>query len=84
MFCIEALVLAGQPVLITFPPAVLAILFMLKMSYLTMGEFLDEAPFTPIAIFMLAILASVALAYSFAWRNVQKISLSEVLKDDTQ
>ena len=49
-----------------------------------MGEFLDEAPFTPIAIFMLAILASVALAYSFAWRNVQKISLSEVLKDDTQ
>lgn len=84
MFCIEALVLAGQPILITFPPAVLAILFMLKMSYLTMGEFLDEAPFTPIAIFMLAILASVALAYSFAWRNVQKISLSEVLKDDTQ
>lgn len=83
MFCIEALVIAGQPILITFPLAVLAVLSMLKMSYLTMGEFLAEAPFTPIAIFMLAILASVALAYSSAWRNIQKISLAEILKDDT-
>ena len=32
---------------------------------------------------MLAILGSVALAYYLAWRGVRKISLAEVLKDDT-
>lgn len=82
MFCIEALVIAGKPILITFFPAVLTVLLMLKMSYLTMGEFLAEAPFTPIAIFMLVILVSVALAYFYAWRSVQKINLAEILKDD--
>ena len=82
MFCIEALVIAGKPILITFFPAVLTVVLMLKMSYLTMGEFLAEAPFTPIAIFMLVILVSVALAYFYAWRNIQKINLAEILKDD--
>ena len=48
-----------------------------------MGRFMDEAPIIPIIIFMLAILGSVALAYYLAWRNVRKISLAEVLRDDT-
>lgn len=42
-----------------------------------------EAPLLPIFLLMLAILSSVALAYYLAWRNVCKISLAEVLKDDT-
>ena len=42
-----------------------------------------EAPLLPISLLMLAILGSVALAYFLAWRNVRKISLTEVLKDDT-
>ncbi len=83
MFCIEALVLAGRPILITLPLAVIAVGYMLKMSYLGIGEFMAEAPLVPIMVFMLAISASVALAYGLAWRDVGKISLAEVLKDDT-
>ena len=83
MFCIEALVLAGRPVLITLPLAVLAVGYMLKLSYVDAGEFLAEAPLVPIVVFMLGILGSVALAYGLAWRGVRKISLGEVLRDDT-
>lgn len=83
MFCIEAMVLAGRPILITLPLAVIAVGYMLKLSYVEVGEFMAEAPFIPILLFMLAILGSVALAYFLAWRNVRKISLAEVLRDDT-
>ena len=83
MFCIEALVLAGRPILITLPLAAAVVSVMLKMSYLDAGEFLAEAPLLPIALFMLAIVACVALGYCLAWRNVRKISLAEVLRDDT-
>ena len=83
LFCIEALVIAGRPVLITLPPAALAVWFMLKASYLEAGSFLAEAPFVPIIIFMLSILGTVALAYYLGWRNIRKISLAEVLRDDT-
>ncbi len=47
------------------------------------GEFLAEAPLVPVVLFMLAILGAVALAYVLAWRNIRKISLTEVLRDDT-
>ncbi|MDE7311252.1 MAG: ABC transporter permease [Eubacterium sp.] len=83
IFCIEALVLAGRPILLSLPLAVAAVWYMLRMSYVEAGEFLAETPFVPIVLFMLAILGSVALAYAAAWRNVRKISLAEVLKDDT-
>ncbi|MDE7331840.1 MAG: ABC transporter permease [Lachnospiraceae bacterium] len=83
MFCIEALVLAVRPVLPALFLSAAAVGYMLKMSYLAAGEFLAEAPFIPVAVFMLAVLGSVALAYSLAWRNVRKISLAQVLKDDT-
>ena len=36
-----------------------------------------------ILVLMLAILGTVVLAYYFAWQNVKKINLAEVLKDDT-
>lgn len=83
MFCMEALILAGRPVLITLPLAVVAAGYMLKLSYVGIGEFMTEMPLIPIILFMLAILSSVALAYYLAWRNVRKISLAEVLRDDT-
>lgn len=83
MFCIEALALAGRPVLITVPPAVIAVGYMLKMSYLGAGEFFAEAPLVPIFIFMLVIWACVALAYRLGWRSLGKICLAEVLRDDT-
>ena len=77
------LVIAGRPIIITIPLAVAAVGCMLKMSYVAAGEFLAEAPLVPVAFFMAAILASVALAYYLAWRNVRGISLAEVLRDDT-
>ena len=83
MFCTEALVIAGRPILIGLPIVAVAIGFMLKASYMEVGVFLAEAPYVPILLFMLAILAFVALAYDLAWRGVRKISLAEVLRDDT-
>ena len=83
MFCTEALVIAGKPILISLPLVIIAVAYMLKASYLEAGEFMAEAPWLPISLFMLAILGCVALAYYLAWRNVRKISLAEVLRDDT-
>lgn len=83
MFCIEALVIAGQPILLTLPLAVLLVWFMLKSSYMEIGVFLADAPFVPIAIFMLAILGSGIFAYYLGWRNVKKINLADALRDDT-
>lgn len=83
MFCMEALVIAGRPVMITLPLAVIAVGSMLKASYVSPAEFLAETPWIPIALFMLAIWGTVALAYYLGWRNMQKISLVEALGDDT-
>ena len=83
MFCVEALVIAGRPILITLPLATLTVWYLLKASYVEVSLFLAEAPLIPIAVFMLAILGTVALAYYLSWRNVRKIQLSEVLRDDT-
>jgi len=83
MFCVEALTIAGRPILITLPLAVAAVGYLLKTSYVEVGTFLAEAPIIPIMIFMLAIWGSVAFAYYLGWRNIRKINLAEVLRDDT-
>lgn len=83
MFCIEAFVVAGRPILITLPLSVITVILLLKSSYLELGTFLAEAPLIPIAVFMLAIVGIVTLAYYLGWRNVRKINLAEVLRDDT-
>lgn len=83
MFVVEALVIAGRPVLITASIAALMVWYMLRISYLAPGEFFAEEPLTPIALFVLAIFAAVALAYALGWRGVRKIDLAEALRDDT-
>ena len=83
MFCIEALVIAGRPVLITLPVSALIVWYMLRMSYMEAEPFFDEAPVLPVAVFMLAILGAVAFAYYLGWRRVRKIDLAEALRDDT-
>ena len=83
MFCVEALTIAGRPILITLPLAVIAVGYLLKISYVEVETFLAEAPFIPILIFMLAIWGIVAFAYYLGWRNIRKIDLAEVLRDDT-
>ena len=83
MFCVEALTIAGRPILITLPLAVITVGYLLKISYVEVGTFLAEAPVIPIMIFMLAIWGIVAFAYYLGWRNIRKIDLAEVLRDDT-
>lgn len=83
MFCIEALVIAGRPVLCTVPLAGAAVWYMLRVSYLEVGEFLAEAPILGIGSFMAGVLGFVAVAYGVGWRGVRGINLAEVLKDDT-
>ncbi len=83
MFCVEALIIAGRPLVLTLPPRMIAVWYMLKMSYLGTEEFLSEAPVLPIAVFILAISGFVALAYYLGWRVMGRVDLAEVLKDDT-
>lgn len=83
MFFIEALVIAGRPVLITLPLTAVVAGLMLKMSYLEPMIFIREAPVIPILAFMLAIFGFVALAYYLGWRQVRRMSLADALRDDT-
>lgn len=82
MFCIEAMVIAGQPLLITLPVAVGFVGFMIAASHLNPMEFLAEAPVVPIGIFCLAIFLFVALAYYIGGRRLLQCDLSEALRND--
>jgi putative ABC transport system permease protein len=83
ILAIEALVIAGRPLLITLPLTVLFVIFAVNASYLDPREFLDQLPILPLGLFMLAILGSVALAYYLGWRQLNRTNLSEALKDDS-
>lgn len=83
MFCIEALVIAGGPLLITLCLTAAAVAVMIKASYLDPMEFIREAPAGPIAIFVLVVFGFIALAYYIGGKRVLKLNLSETLRDDT-
>ena len=83
MFCVEALVLAGRPVLITLPIAILLTGLFLKTNYLDISLFLQNAPVMPVLTFILAIFFSVGLAYYLGGRKLLRYSLSEMLRDET-
>ncbi len=82
MFWIEALVIAGRPVLITLPITGLFVWFMIRASYLNPTEFLAVAPIVPIVIFIAAIFGFVALAYVIGGKKILKCSLMEALQSD--
>lgn len=83
MFCIEALVIAGRPILITLPLTVVAVGFMITASYLNPQEFLVKAPVIPIVLFMLAIFGFVALAYYIGEKRILKCNLADALRNDS-
>lgn len=83
MFCIEALVIAGRPLLITLPLTIVIMAFLLKASYLNPMEFIAAAPIKPIVIFCLVILGFVALAYYVGGKRALNYNLSDALRDDT-
>lgn len=83
IFCVEALVIAGRPMLIVLPVTVAASVLFIKASYINPMLFIREAPFLPILIFILAILGGVAFAYYLGGKKMLKVSLTDALRDDT-
>lgn len=83
MFCIEALVIAGRPLLITLPLTAVFVGFMITASYLNPMEFFVKVPIIPIAIFILAIFGFVALAYYIGGKRMLNCSLADALRNDS-
>lgn len=83
MFCIEAFVIAGRPILITLPLTAIFVVYLTKASHLKLTEVLPEIPVIQILVFCLAIVGFVALAYYIGGKKVLKYSLAEALRDDT-
>ncbi len=83
MFAIEALVIAGRPLLITLPLTVVFVVFAVTASYLDPMEFLGKMPIVPVMIFIFIIFFFVGLAYYLGGRKICRSNLGEILKDDT-
>ena len=83
MFSIEALVIAGRPLLITLPLTVVFVGFMITASYLDPVEFLVEAPILEISLFIVAIFGFVGLAYYLGGKKILKSDMAETLRNDT-
>ena len=79
MFWIEALVIAGRPVLITLPVTAVFVWLMITAGSLNPKEFLAAAPILPVVLFIAAIFGFVALAYYLGGRQIMRCSLVEVL-----
>lgn len=83
LFCVEALVIAGKPVLLAAPITAAATAFFLGMAYLDPAVFLRQLPWTPMLLFVLAVFGFVALAYSIGGKRVMEGGLVDALRDDT-
>lgn len=83
MLWIEALVIAGRPVLVTAPLTVGFVLFTVKASYLDIREFMEVLPVAPILLFLLLIVVSVGWAYHIGEKRLIRCDLSEALRDDS-
>lgn len=82
MFCIEALVIAGRPLLITLPITAASVGFMIKASFLNPMEFIVRMPVVPVLLFILLIFLFVGYAYYRGGKKILKSNLSEALKSD--
>ena len=82
MFCIEAFVIAGKPLLITLLLTLLFVQFAVTASYLDPMVFWSEAPILSILIFAAAIVLFVALAYYIGGRRLLQCDLNETLRND--
>ena len=82
MFCIEAFVIAGKPLLITLPLTVLFVQFAVTASYLDPMAFWSEAPILPVLIFAAAIVLFVTLAYYIGGKRLLRCDLNEILRND--
>lgn len=83
MFFVEALVMAGRPVLISIPLLMLFSWLFMKAAYLDPALLLPRAPVVPILSFALAIFTFVGLAYYLGCRKLMRMNLAETLRDET-
>lgn len=82
MFCIEAMVISGKPLLITLILTIVSVQFMTTASYLDPMVFWVEAPIIPILIFAATIIVFVALAYYIGGKRILQCDLNETLRND--
>lgn len=82
IFCIEAFVIVGRPLLITLPLTALFVQFAVTASYLDPMVFWAEAPILPTLIFAAAIILFVALAYYIGGKRLLQCDLNEALRND--
>ena len=82
IFCIEAFVIAGKPLLITLPLTVLFVQFAVTASYLDPMAFWPKAPVLPILIFAAAIVLFVVLGFYIGGKRLLQCDLSEALRND--
>lgn len=83
MFALEALTLAGRPLLTSLVLGGAAVGFMIRASYLDPAEFLAEAPVLPVLAFALAVFLLVGLAYWLGSRALLRTGLAEALRSET-
>ena len=83
MFCVEALALAGRPVLIGLPVLIMASWLFMNAAYLEPALLLPRAPVIPILAFVLAVFGAVGLAYYLGCRRLMRMDLAEALRDET-
>ena len=82
MLSMEAFVIIGKQLLITFFLTLLFIQFAVTASYLDPMVFWVEAPILPILIFAIAIALFVALAYYIGGKRLLQCNLNETLRND--
>ena len=82
MFWIEALVIAGRPVLVTLPITAVFVWLMITASYLDPMEFWTAAPLVPILLFIAALFGFVALAYYLGGKQILQCDLVDALRSD--
>lgn len=83
MFLIEALFLAGRPLLFALPFTAAFAVFAVSASHLEIGRFLKALPAAPFVSFSVAVLAFVFLAYYLGGRSILRCDLTESLRNDS-
>lgn len=79
---IEAVTIAGKPLLITVPLTALFVVFAVKASYLKLAEFMEVLPIGSVIAFAVFIFVFVGLAYYIGGKRLLRCELSEALRDD--
>lgn len=83
VFALEALMIAGCPILITIPLVTALTGMMIRASDLDPMVFIKRAPVLQIMVFILLLLGFVGLAYYLGGKKVLRSNISETLRDDT-